>query len=738
MVQTLLQILSRMFHFFPDENSLENFGSLIRNLYIVSRSPSLSRLPNYEALTSTEVVLAAQDSAKVCSDWMSEFSRPFSNDAMEICSGWKEMLAYAEQKLEQAARLDHILARYRFVTQLKTQLDFCLLPAIAKSIYDKLDFVTGSLEEYAKSHSVLGEPLAHCLFEVFVRAKHFSRMCSPVRQREFRSEYYLHFKATVPVWLHAIELRIRKDVASAVDLDADYLTFSEEESEKHFPSLAMLSSAEAIVGAFGRVADYFKELDWPHPQENYVILMQTMEIMVDCAMLYIDLITRFLTHANGEKLDEPRAWSLQRMCKVLKSGDFVCTQMLCASSMLHSERIIAALERKQDTSGAQSVRRNVGKFIADANENFLARLLRFIKIWLNGQQLYYEIRMFVYSFCKLTLTVESQKASVDAFINKINAIRAVMQQNNLRVDVINLLLMEVWVYLLSEFQYGVVALDKVAESLRQCEVFFQIVYAAIVDMRNYFLNVVRLPAVDVLNDMYRSVEALYAVRRLTVSELVSTYYLEQLQHQNRINESKDSSRGSARFLACYVQEKNTLIFEVLKYENHGLQKMTQPFRLQMFYRAVPEFLFVSVSDGQLTSHDLSPGTRSVTAPFGKMKCSIKITQSAFEQSVFDILPCGLLSCHMYCVPSQWKEESETPVRFFLGTFYLPFRQCTSIPNVSKMLDVQPSTVMFMHTVPTATYSIIRARSLWHPTAQRFVESRKEIGSSNRVPVTTVP
>lgn len=112
-------------------------------------------------------------------------------------------------------------------------------------------------------------------------------------------------------------------------------------------------------------------------------------------MLYIDLLVRFLTHLDDEKLETPRTWTLQRICKVLHSADLVCTEMLSSSSKLHYEKIIKTMELSGDTTGAQSVRRNIGKFIADINENFLTRLMHFIKTWLNGQQLYYEIRQVI-------------------------------------------------------------------------------------------------------------------------------------------------------------------------------------------------------------------------------------------------------------------------------------------------------------------------------------------------------
>lgn len=171
-------------------------------------------------------------------------------------------------------------------------------------------------------------------------------------------------------------------------------------------------------------------------------------------------------------------------------------------------------------------------------------------------------RMFVYSFCKVSLTAQAQRITVNGLILKLSRIHQIMRESGLRCQVINLLFMELWQYLLIEFHGGLGALDKVAESLKQGELYFQIVYNAIMDIRNFFLETVWLPQDTVCSAIYQKVERLFSLRRLTVSELITTYYLEQLQHQTAVNKSAKTPYGTTKFLSYFMREKGMLVFQV--------------------------------------------------------------------------------------------------------------------------------------------------------------------------------
>lgn len=60
----------------------------------------------------------------------------------------------------------------------------------------------------------------------------------------------------------------------------EFLTYSEEELEKRFSATTVLSSADVIVSTFSRTVECFQMLEWPRPQENYVLLMQMMQVSV--------------------------------------------------------------------------------------------------------------------------------------------------------------------------------------------------------------------------------------------------------------------------------------------------------------------------------------------------------------------------------------------------------------------------------------------------------------------------
>lgn len=301
--------------------------------------------------------------------------------------------------------------------------------------------------------------------------------------------------------------------------------------------------------------------------------------------------------------------------------------------------------------------------------------------------------MFVYSFCKISLTPVTQKATVDGFIVKLNSIRNVMQNNQIRCEIINLFLTELWMYLLTEFHSGVVALDKVAQSLKDCETYFQIVYSGIIGIRNYFSDIVALPESVIFSDLYSKVEELYSLRRLTGRELINTYYLKQLQHQFSANQS-GVRYGTVKFLSYFMEEKESVIFELIRYENMNLQKIEHEFRLRLTFRPVPEFLFPNFTEEHLMSRSYPPGTTTISSPFGNRKFSVKIHD---EKS--DLLSCGMFFFSLDLMQMNTGSGS-TNLDVFLGSFFVPFRDCEVISELSQMLDVMPGSLNVVHTGKT--------------------------------------